>query len=110
MSFIVLSFFDSDLEDKLVGVCSYPQYDTPLDDVSRTLKNFLAEVVHRLDRRVKLIIDESKGLEVDLFFCSNENPPDPKAGSRFINNAFGLSLDYFYKEQNGTTPATPDGT
>lgn len=110
MSFIVLSFFDSDIEDKLVGVCSYPQYDTPVDDVSRSLENFLADVVHRLDRRVKLSIDKSKGLEVGFYYSSTENPPDPKAGNRFINNAFGLSLDYLYKEDHGTTAATTDGS
>lgn len=98
MNFVVLSFIDSDVDVPLVGVCSYPQYDTPLQDIKHALADFLNEA-SRLSNDISTIATEATGeLWYTITIRNNETPPDTANSKRVVNRLMFRAHDYFYKE------------
>lgn len=102
MTHVVLSFIDSDVEAPLVGVCSYPQYDTPLNDVKLALSDYLNTVVRISNNNAPIESACTGELWYTLTIRSNEIPPDGANTRRVINRLMGIAHEYFYKEN-------PDG-
>lgn len=98
MPCVVLVFHDADAERPIWGICTLEQYDTPLQDISTTLDDFLTELIQTLDRRLKLTIERTEDFMVDLTVSSTLVPPDPTLTGRWLNRSSNLSIERLHKE------------
>jgi len=98
MKYVVLSLIDSDVEAPLVGVCSYPQYDTPLKDVKHALSDYLTAVMRVSNNSAPVVTEASGELWYTITVSSNDIPPDGANTRRVINRLMNMAHDFFYKE------------